>query len=168
MSTYLADINDVAYAGLLAKARDNDDVIVIKGRFLDGTYGIQTIGSAGTIVDIEFYCTMDVRRALQTCARTNLALGVGAGFTEAMDGVTKSMTAAIPTDFETNMNMGVNAYQQGAFKSGQAAARTPSVNVIVNGKLSIEGSVGENIARQAYTFILDQLSFDKVLSGSLA
>ena len=35
----------------------------------------------------------------------NMALGMGEGFINAMDSVKKEMQEAIPTDFDTNLNM---------------------------------------------------------------
>ena len=70
MSNYLASISDVAYEGILAKARDNEDTINITTRFLDGTHNVQTIGVPATSVEVEFYCALDVKRALQVIAST--------------------------------------------------------------------------------------------------
>jgi len=68
MSNYLADNSDVAYEGILAKARDNATTRVIETQLLDGSYTVQTIGSAATKVSIEFHCSLTVRRLIEACA----------------------------------------------------------------------------------------------------
>lgn len=68
MNMYLADNSDVAYDGILAKARDNASSRVIETQLLDGSYTVQTIGSAATKVSIEFHCTLAVRRLIEVCA----------------------------------------------------------------------------------------------------
>lgn len=65
---YLADLDSVAFEGILAKARDNQQTRVIETQMLDGTFNIQTIGSAATRVAVEFYCSLAVRRVLEACA----------------------------------------------------------------------------------------------------
>lgn len=68
MSNYLANTSDVAYEGILAKARDNANTKVIETRLLDGSHTVQTIGSAATKVSIEFHCSLAVRRLIEACA----------------------------------------------------------------------------------------------------
>lgn len=50
---------------------------------------------------------------------TNLALGIGEGFSDTMDDVTQEMANAIPTEFDTTINskIGSNSYQNAASSS---------------------------------------------------
>ena len=45
---------------------------------------------------------------------TNLALGVGEGFTETMSDVTADMQGAIPTEFDTSVNMSGSSSSYGS------------------------------------------------------
>ena len=65
MSNYLAQYSDTEIEGHLTKARDNSTVRTIEKQLLDGTYVIQTVGSAATEVEVEFYCELAARRELQ-------------------------------------------------------------------------------------------------------
>jgi phage-related protein len=45
---------------------------------------------------------------------TNLALGLGEGFSDTMSDVTKEMQSAIPTEFDTNVNMKSSSSSMGS------------------------------------------------------
>ena len=65
MSNYLATYADVTISGSLTKARDKKEPRVIQNQFLDGSYNVQTIGTPGQKIEIEFYCSTAVRRQLE-------------------------------------------------------------------------------------------------------
>ena len=70
MSNKITTYADVEIVGTLTKARDNGVARVIEQQLLDGTFNVQTIGIAATKIDVEFYCTIAVRRVLQGYANT--------------------------------------------------------------------------------------------------
>ena len=68
MANTITTYDDTLFAGTLTKARDSQNSQFIKKRLLDGTYNIQTIGSAARTIDVEFYCDIEVRRDLEDAA----------------------------------------------------------------------------------------------------
>lgn len=68
MSNYLATFEDITIVGTLTKARDRSKNRVIQQQFLDGTYNVQTIGSAAKRIEVEFYCSTAVRRQIEDAA----------------------------------------------------------------------------------------------------
>lgn len=68
MANTITTYEGSAFSGTLIKARDSQNSQFIKKRLLDGTYNIQTVGSAARTVNIEFLCDIEVRRDLEDSA----------------------------------------------------------------------------------------------------
>lgn len=66
MANYLADISDVQLSGILAYVRDKKSQRTIETQMLDGTYSVQSIGVATIRIEVEHYCSVAVRRSLET------------------------------------------------------------------------------------------------------
>ena len=62
---YLTDINGNVIDGILAEFVDNDSVIQIETRMLDGSYTVQSIGGPATTADVVFWTSNALRRSLQ-------------------------------------------------------------------------------------------------------
>lgn len=63
---YLADNTDAQLGGILAYVRDNKSQRVIETELLDGSFTVQTIGTSSMRLEIEHYCSLAVRRSLET------------------------------------------------------------------------------------------------------
>ena len=79
MANTITTYEGSAFSGTLTKARDSQNSQFIKKRLLDGTYNIQTVGSAARTVDIEFLCDIEVRRDLEDSAAAGDLLVVAYG-----------------------------------------------------------------------------------------
>ena len=62
---YLTDINGNVIDGILAEFVDNESVVMIETRMLDGSYTIQAIGGPAPSADAVFWTSKALRRLLQ-------------------------------------------------------------------------------------------------------
>ncbi|MDE5600747.1 MAG: hypothetical protein K2I60_03935, partial [Oscillospiraceae bacterium] len=74
----------------------------------------------------------------------NMALGVGEGFMSSMKSVSKQMQRAIPTDFDTDLNMAVNAANS-PFDIKNSKIDSSTITLIDRFKYAIENT-NENIS----------------------
>ncbi len=75
----------------------------------------------------------------------NMALGVGEGFMSSMKSVSKQMQRVIPTDFDTDLNMAVNAANSMDYMQYVSPMQRSSVSLIDKFKYAIENT-NENIS----------------------
>lgn len=62
---YMTDINGTVMDGILAECSDNESVIQIDTRMLDGSYTVQSIGGPAPTADVVFWTSTVLRRSLQ-------------------------------------------------------------------------------------------------------
>jgi len=74
---FISDTNGAVFSGILASAKASSSVRLIETRMLDGSFTVQTIGSAATWVSVEFYCSTETRRLLQLFAHSGQPVRVG-------------------------------------------------------------------------------------------
>ena len=79
-----------------------------------------------------------------------MAKGIGVGFIENMDAVSKQMQAAIPTNFDMNVNTGINAinginsgFTYGQSLDGGRSAFAPKFEINM-GNIIVKGSADKN------------------------
>jgi len=83
------DKNDNVLTPAVASALSRPDVIEIKNRLLDGSYHVQSIGTAGTLLDVTAHFTMAEKLAFDIIKRNMSSIRVtfdGRYYTGVIDG----------------------------------------------------------------------------------